>query len=150
MPGSALTDSQAERCDALVVGGGPAGASAAAVLAERGHRVVLVDKTRHPRFHIGESLLPANLPLFERLGVAASVRAIGMPKWGAQFHSPAAGRTQRFAFAESWNRRLPLAYQVRRSRFDEILIRRAAARGLRAGRRGPYVRGALPGRRLRP
>lgn len=118
-----------ERCDVLVIGGGPGGSSAAATLAERGHRVVLLEKARHPRFHIGESLLPANLPLFERLGVAADIRAIGLPKLGAQFHAEAPPRTQRFAFAEGWNKDLPLAYQVRRSEFDAILIARAAALG---------------------
>src|SRR5512146_2997381 len=60
-----------DRCDVLVIGGGPAGATISALLAERGHRVVVVEKDRHPRFHIGESLLPLNLPLFDRLGVRA-------------------------------------------------------------------------------
>jgi 2-polyprenyl-6-methoxyphenol hydroxylase-like FAD-dependent oxidoreductase len=77
-----------QQCDVLVIGGGPAGSTAAALLSQRGHRVTLVEKARHPRFHIGESLLPANLPLFERLGVAEQVRAIGMDKWGAEFVSP--------------------------------------------------------------
>ncbi len=118
-----------DACDILVIGGGPAGSTASILLAEKGHRVVLVEKARHPRFHIGESLLPANLPLLERLGVSDEVRAIGMEKWGAEFVSHADGRVQEFQFANAWDKSLPLAYQVRRSQFDEILVRRAAARG---------------------
>ena len=116
-------------CDVLVVGGGPAGSSAASVLAEQGYRVVVLEKARHPRFHIGESLLPANLPLLERLGVAEQVRAIGMEKWGAEFVSPSDGRHQEFQFANGWDKSLQLAYQVRRSEFDEILLRRAGQLG---------------------
>ena len=78
-------DQRVERrqCDVLVIGGGPAGSTVAPLLAEKGHRVVLLEKARHPRFHIGESLLPANLSLFERLGVADEVKAVGMEKWAA-------------------------------------------------------------------
>src|SRR5258708_21725651 len=115
--------------DVLIIGGGPAGSSAAITLAERGYRVVLLEKARHPRFHIGESLLPANLPLLERLGVAGEVRGIGMEKWGAEFISHWDGRGQEFQFANAWDKSLPMAYQVRRSEFDEILVRRAAAQG---------------------
>lgn len=116
-------------CDVLVIGGGPAGSTAAALLAQRGHRVTLVEKDRHPRFHIGESLLPANLPLFERLGVAEQVRSIGMEKWGAEFVSPWHDHTQTFAFGEARDRSMPFAYQVRRSQLDAILIRNAAVQG---------------------
>ena len=116
-------------CDILIIGGGPAGSTAAILLAEKGYRVVVLEKARHPRFHIGESLLPANLPLLERLGVAEKVRSIGMQKWGAEFISHWDGRRQEFQFANAWDKSMPLAYQVRRSEFDEILIRRAAARG---------------------
>src|SRR6201996_4419605 len=116
--------------DVLIIGGGPAGSAAAIVLAERGHRVVLLEKEHHPRFHIGESLLPANLPVFERLGVAEQVSAIGMQKWGAEFISPwHGGRGQTFNFSEARDKAMPFAYQVRRSEFDEILIRRAAQQG---------------------
>jgi flavin-dependent dehydrogenase len=94
-----------------------------------GYRVVVLEKAHHPRFHIGESLLPANLPLLERLGVAEKVRAIGMEKWGAEFISHWDGRCQEFQFANAWDKSMPLSYQVRRSEFDEILIRRAAAQG---------------------
>src|SRR6202161_3733699 len=116
-------------CDILIIGGGPAGSTAAILLAEMGYRVVVLEKAHHPRFHIGESLLPANLPLLERLGVAEKVRAIGMEKWGAEFISHWDGRCQEFQFANAWDKSMPLAYQVRRSEFDEILIRRAADAG---------------------
>ena len=118
-------------CDVLVIGGGPAGSTAAALLAGRGHRVTLLEKAHHPRFHIGESLLPANLPLFEKLGVADAVKAIGMEKWGAEFVSPWHDHQQSFEFADAMDKRMPMAYQVRRSEFDEILIRNAAARNVR-------------------
>jgi flavin-dependent dehydrogenase len=131
-PGAGIRESaeKSAACDVLVIGGGPGGSSAAILLAQKGYRVVLLEKARHPRFHIGESLLPANLPIMERLGVARQIRAIGMEKWGAEFVSPADGRRQEFRFAQGWDKSLPLAYQVRRSAFDEILIRRAAQLGV--------------------
>jgi flavin-dependent dehydrogenase len=131
MPEATPQSTGSASCDVLVIGGGPGGSTAASVLAEKGYRVVLLEKARHPRFHIGESLLPANLPILERLGVAAPMRAIGMEKWGAEFVSPGDGRRQEFRFAQAWDKSQPLAYQVRRSEFDEILIRRAAQLGAR-------------------
>ena len=121
-------------CDVLVIGGGPAGTTVAPLLAEKGYRVVLLEKAHHPRFHIGESLLPANLPLFERLGVADEVRAIGMEKWGAEFVAPKnmaqPSMSQVFCFADSWRKDMPFAYQVRRAEFDTILIRNAEKMGV--------------------
>ena len=116
-------------CDVLVIGGGPAGSTVSALLAQRGYQVALLEKARHPRFHIGESLLPANLPLLEELGVAEQVRGIGMMKWGAEFVSPWHEQTSTFHFSEAWDKSMPYAYQVRRSAFDEILIRNAARKG---------------------
>jgi flavin-dependent dehydrogenase len=116
--------------DVLVIGGGPGGSTTAISLARMGHKVTLLEKAHHPRFHIGESLLPANLPIFDSLGVLEQVKAIGMQKWGAEFVSKFhEGRSQTYEFAESWNKSLAFAYQVRRSQLDEILIRRAAHQG---------------------
>ena len=136
LPASAATqasacDARTSVCDVLIIGGGPAGATAAALLAERGYQVTLLEKARHPRFHIGESLLPANLPLLEKLGVAEAVRAIGMEKWGAEFVSPWHDHTQSFEFADAIDKSMPMAYQVRRAEFDEILIRNASRKNAR-------------------
>ena len=116
-------------CDVLVIGGGPAGSTVAPMLARKGYRVVLLEKAHHPRFHIGESLLPANMPLLEKLGVADEVRAIGMEKWGAEFVSPWHEHGQEFRFSEAWDKSMPYAYQVKRADFDLILIRNAAREG---------------------
>jgi 2-polyprenyl-6-methoxyphenol hydroxylase-like FAD-dependent oxidoreductase len=117
--------------DVIVIGGGPAGSTAGALLAGRGYRVRLLEKARHPRFHIGESLLPANLRLFDRLGVGDEVRKIGMVKLGAEFVSPQHdNRMERFLFADAWDKSMPGAYQVRRSELDHLLLRHAATRGV--------------------
>jgi flavin-dependent dehydrogenase len=116
-------------CDVLVVGGGPAGSTAAALLTGRGWRVVLVEKDKHPRFHIGESLLPLNLGLLEKLGVMKEIERIGMPKYGAEFISPEHDGTITYDFANGWSKEFTHAYQVRRSVFDDILLRNAARKG---------------------
>ena len=100
-------------CDVLVIGGGPAGSTAAALLAEKGHQVTLLEKAHHPRFHIGESLLPANLPLFDKLGVRDEIEAIGMEKWGAEFVSPWHEHRQVFEFGDAWDKSMPRSFQVR-------------------------------------
>ena len=122
----------AGRCDVLVIGGGPAGSTMAALLAERGRDVVLIEKARHPRFHIGESLLPLNMPLFERLGVDEEIKRIGMPKYGAEFVSPWHAQSVTFDFANAVDKSFPYAYQVRRSEFDHILFRNAVRKGATA------------------
>jgi flavin-dependent dehydrogenase len=116
-------------CDVLVIGGGPAGSTISALLARDGIDVVMLEKDRHPRFHIGESLLPNNMPLLDKLGVRKEVEATGMPKYGATFTSPWHHKTVEYFFAQALDKSLPLAYQVRRSVFDEILFKKAAAEG---------------------
>ncbi len=116
----------------LVIGGGPAGATAAALLAGQGRKVVMLEKAHHPRFHIGESLLPANVALFDKLGLRDELERIGMPKWGVEFVSPEHEHVQQVEFIEAWDKTMPYAWQVRRSEMDEILFRNAAARGAEA------------------
>jgi flavin-dependent dehydrogenase len=114
-----------EACDVAVIGGGPAGSTAATLLARRGYKVIALEKARHPRFHIGESLLPMNLPLFERLGVLDKVRALGVFKSGADFEADNERGYNTFAFARAIGNSPPHAYQVWRQDFDKMLYEHA-------------------------
>jgi flavin-dependent dehydrogenase len=122
----------AESCDVAVIGGGPAGSTVAALLARRGHRVILLEKAHHPRFHIGESLLPMNLPLFERLGVLEQVRALGVLKPGADFEADNERGYNSFVFSRAIGNSPPHAYQVWRADFDRMLFEHARSCGASA------------------
>lgn len=110
-----------EICDVVVIGGGPGGSTAATLLARQGHKVIALEKARHPRFHIGESLLPMNVPIFERLGVLDKVRALGVFKAGADFEADNTCGYNTFAFARALGPSPPHAYQVLRQDFDKML-----------------------------
>ena len=125
------TDPAQRRCEVFVIGCGPAGSTIGALLSERGRDVAVVDKERHPRFHIGESLLPLNMPILERLGVWDELVKIGIRKDAAEFESRAAGKTVEFQFSTAFDKRWPHAFQVRRSEFDHMLLRNCAAKGAR-------------------
>ncbi len=122
---------QESSCEVLVIGGGPAGSTIAALLAQRGRDVLMLEKARHPRFHIGESLLPMSMPMFDQLGVAEEIKRIGMVKLGAEFISPWHGAPVMIDFSDAWDNTWSSAYQVRRDEFDEILFRNAAVKGAR-------------------
>src|ERR1700687_1994759 len=114
-----------EQCDVAVIGGGPAGSISAALLARRGYKVIALEKAHHPRFHIGESLLPMNLPVFERLGVLDKVRALGVFKPGADFAADNERGYNTYAFARAIGNSPPHAYQVWRQDFDKMLYEHA-------------------------
>src|SRR4051812_27609235 len=118
--------------DVIVIGGGPGGSTVAALLAARGKTVTLIEKDKHPRFHIGESLLPFNVPLFERLGIKDQIERIGMPKFGIEFVSPQHEKPSRLEFGDGWHKDMNSSFQVRRSEFDKILFDNAKAKGAEA------------------
>lgn len=122
--------STSEPYDVAVIGGGPAGSTVATLLARLGRRVVLIEKNKHPRFHIGESLLPKNLPIIDRLGLSREISEIGIRKPGAEFVSPDHDRRQAYLFCNALDPTPPFSYHVRRADFDEILFRHAAANGV--------------------
>lgn len=109
--------------DAVVIGGGPAGSTVATALARAGRSVILFEKEKFPRFHVGESLLPYNLPIFETLGVGEKIRAAGFQKkFGAFFWNEVTGGIRPVLFEQGRDDRHPMAYQVKRADFDKLLL----------------------------
>ncbi len=125
-------------CDVLVIGGGPGGSTAAGFLAKRGYRVIQLEKAHHPRFHIGESLLPMNLPVYERLGALDKVKAMGVYKPGADFEANNAAGYRTYDFGRALGDSPPHAYQVWRQDFDKMLFDHARECGV-DGREGAEV-----------
>jgi len=117
--------------DVAVVGGGPGGSSAATALARRGRKVLLLERDRFPRFHIGESQLPWSNEVFRALGVEEAIRAAGfVHKWGASFRRPGSDTEQYADFAAAVETPAPQSFQVLRERFDEVLLRHAQRSGV--------------------
>ncbi|MGD1147420.1 MAG: NAD(P)/FAD-dependent oxidoreductase [Thermoanaerobaculaceae bacterium] len=117
--------------DVLILGGGPAGSTAGALLATAGLNTVILEGERFPRFHVGESLLPHTLPLLDRLGVHEAVRALPHTrrKEGASFVTHEGSRHVVYWFGDAFPPAIPHAYQVRRDEFDAALLANARAKG---------------------
>jgi len=119
--------------DILVIGGGPAGATFSTLMAQKGRKVIMLEMGHHPRFHIGESLLPMTLPIFEQLGVADQIKDIGIVKHGAEFNAPAGeNRRETFYFDFALDKNHPYAYEIHRPEFDQILFQNALSKGVDA------------------
>ena len=108
--------------DVAIIGGGPAGSTAATLLAKAGRRVVVLEREKFPRFHIGESLLPFSTNAFDRLGVREKLDRAFMPKHGGEIMAACATRKIKFYFKDGFNATRDRAYQVTRSEFDKLLL----------------------------
>src|SRR3984957_16739683 len=117
--------------DAIILGAGPAGSAAAAILAEHGHRVLILEREKFPRYHIGESLLPFTFQPLQRLGLIDQMRGSAfVKKYSVQFVSPSGRASQPFYFFDRYDREtVAQTWQVLRSEFDQMLLNNARAKG---------------------
>ena len=116
--------------DVAILGGGPAGSTAAALLASAGRRVVVFEREKFPRFHIGESLLPRSMATLARSGALPKVEQAGfMKKFGAEIASGCGTSESRFYFRDGFRPQSESAFQVPRAEFDKLLLDHAAECG---------------------
>jgi len=115
--------------DVAIIGGGPAGSTAACLLARHGRKVIVLEREKFPRFHIGESLLPYSMNAFERLGVQDKLKGISMEKIGGEVASSCGTRKVRFYFRTGYKLQQTKSYQVKRADFDKLLLDHAAEAG---------------------
>jgi len=117
--------------DVIVIGGGPAGSTTATTLAQKGHRVLLLEKAKFPREHIGESLLPFCYQIFEELGVLDKMEARFTRKPGVTFSNFDGSDQSHWCFAHVIDDPSHLSFHVRRAFFDDMLLRNSESKGVR-------------------
>jgi flavin-dependent dehydrogenase len=116
--------------DVAIIGGGPAGSTAATLLAQAGRRVIVFEREKFPRFHIGESLLPFSMKTFTRLGLHEKfLRAGFIKKFGGEFFSACSSEGTKFYFKDGYRSQTDHSYQVTRAVFDKVLLDHAAESG---------------------
>jgi flavin-dependent dehydrogenase len=126
-----MTPSNSPSYDVVVIGGGPAGATVATLLAQAGRKVLVVERGNFPRFHIGESLMPETYWTFQRLGLLDRLKASNfVRKYSVQFVTASGKESQPFFFDEMNPHEAAVTWQVVRSEFDRMMLDNARAHGV--------------------
>ena len=116
--------------DVIVIGAGPAGSTAAAVLAEKGRRVIALEREKFPRYHVGESLIPYTYFPLERIGMIDKLKASSFTcKHSVQFVSPDGQLSAPFYFFKHLEHDAARTWQVTRADFDLMLLENAREKG---------------------
>lgn len=117
--------------DTILIGGGPAGSCASAILAEYGHRVLVIEREKFPRYHIGESLIPFTFGPLQRIGMIPKMKGSHfVKKYSVTFVQPDGRRSQPFYFFNRYDREtVAQTWQVLRSEFDSLLLDNAREKG---------------------
>src|SRR5260221_461381 len=119
-----------ENPEVIIIGCGPAGAAAASILCEHGHSVLVLEREKFPRYHIGESLLPFTFHPLKRLGLIDKMRQSAfVKKYSVQFVSPSGKASQPFYFSTRYEESVAQTWQVLRSEFDQMLMEHARGKG---------------------
>src|SRR5438046_3500251 len=118
-----------ENYDVAIIGGGPAGSTAATLLSKAGRRVIVLERDKFPRFHIGESLLPFSMKTFTRLGIQAKLRDGFVEEFGGEIAEAGGEKAAKLYFKDGFGCRTDRSYQVTRSKFDKMLLDHAAESG---------------------
>ncbi|MFO0945127.1 MAG: NAD(P)/FAD-dependent oxidoreductase [Planctomycetota bacterium] len=129
----AENQSSVEDADVVVIGGGPAGATASTLIAQKGYKVRLFERERFPRFHIGESLIPETYWVLQRLGMLEKLRKSHfVKKYSVQFVTERGKLSEPFYFDEHKPHECSQTWQVLRSEFDLMMLQNAREQGVEA------------------
>ena len=144
------TQNKSQSYDAIIIGGGPSGTCSAAILAEYGHRVLILEREKFPRYHIGESLIPFTFQPLQRIGMIPKMKGSAfVKKYSVTFVQPDGRRSQPFYFFNRYDREtVAQTWQVLRSEFDQIMLDNAREKGAEVREETTVTRTLMEGDRV--
>jgi flavin-dependent dehydrogenase len=137
-----------ESFDCVVIGGGPAGSTTSTILADHGHRTLLLERSKFPRHHIGESLMPQTYWVLKRIGMLAKLKASDFPpKESVQFVNASGKESQPYYFTDRDPSEWSVTWQVKRDKFDKMMLDNAGEHGVEVRENAPVKEVLFEGKR---